>query len=976
MTAMEETASKLKKDLDDHVDSVRVSLHAAFVGLLEREKEIGSRFAVLEAKESEFESAMVVKGRELQGIVREVEEGKSQLQSIKLSFEKYSVEEGKLGELQKLVEGKEMEYYNMQQRMKQLSKEIESKEREKEIRFAVLEAKDSELDSALAAKGREFEELVQEVEEGTSLLQSIKLSFDKYSVEEGRLGELQKLVKGKEMEYYKTQHRMKELSKEIESKERQLNAVRGKVADQWKEFDLRDDEIRAKQILIEEYDKEVKSREHKLGLIEKLIVEKTNVVQSKMKDLCELQKSAGVWDCKLELELKRRVVKVEKQFESKADELNLIDRRVNDCLNESQLKEKNLDSHEKHLDSVDKLIQESVRRLEQKTKELVLKQQEFEKSKEEHIRTNKSKEKTDIHHTQVKIEQSGDIPDNIAVPPFCATNNSRIIRDGRSLQFFMNDYFRRTDSVSIQVSACLQLSSDPAKLVLDAMQGFYPSNSTVENREFDFDLSVIRRSCIHLLKEVKRVSPQISEKVRAEAKKLAGEWRAKMTVAAENWLEVLGFLWLVMAYDLNSISDREELQSLINIAADHEKLSDELYGILDTTDNTPASSNLCSFIKTDKPESPLGKNAATCSSPNLELTATTDARNLQGGPTCSSPNLHQTVTTVAGNFQGLSNEHSSGNHSIQNEFLQIDKLFSVLNGDELVNYLGLISQNKQALEYIWSSGCGDKIPAYLEQFDENPSIFTLCAADAIPTLIEWGQRIEAVRVICTFNLIDKFPPGPLLKEHVEIARKCSQSLISKTKLLGDEIKVVDEEIADLRAVIECIKDYDLESEYSPRAIETKIVKLQKQKDELIHKRLAPCHKVKQPRKKKNKRTAKFQAQQLKSKRQRASISASPPCPIPNPTPGYVSPSYLPYENSGRPWKRQRAEISAAAPHPVPPLSYLPLSYLPYENIRHPRQFGMAANDVGISTGTRYHCDELQHLERVVPSIHPRRRTWM
>ncbi|CAN6586997.1 unnamed protein product [Malus baccata var. baccata] len=941
MTAMEEIASKLKKDLDDHVDSVRVSLHAAFVGLLEREKEIGSRFAVLEAKESEFESAMVVKGRELQGIVREVEEGKSQLQCIKLSFEKYSVEEGKLGELQKLVKGKEMEYYNMQQRLKQLSKEIELKEREKEIRFAVLEAKDSELDSALAAKGREFEELVQEVEEGKSLLQSIKLSFDKYSVEEGRLGELQKLVKGKEMEYYKTQHRMKELSKEIESKERQLNAVRGKVADQWKEFDLRDDEIRAKQILIEEYDKEVKSREHKLGLIEKLIVEKTNVVQSKMKDLCELQKSAGVWDCKLELELKRRVVKVEKQFESKADELNLIDRRVNDCLNESHLKEKNLDSHEKHLDSIDKLIQESVRRLEQKTKELVLKQQEFEKSKEEHIHTTKSKEKTDIHHTQVKIEQSGDIPDNIAVPPFCATNNSRIIRDGRSLQFFMNDYFRRTDSVSIQVSACLQLSSDPAKLVLDAMQGFYPSNSTVENREFDFDLSVIRRSCIHLLKEVKRVSPQISEKVREEAKKLAGEWRAKMTVAAENWLEVLGFLWLVMAYDLNSISDREELQSLINIAADHEKLSDELYGILDTTDNTPG-------LKIHK----------GFSSPNLELTATTDARNLQGGPTCSSPNPHQTATTDARNLQGLSNEHSSGNHSIQNEFLQIDKLFSVLNGDELVNYLGLISQNKQALEYIWSSGCGDKIP------------------DAIRTLIEWGQRIEAVRVICTFNLIDEFPPGPLLKEHVEIARKCSQSLISKTKLLGDEIKVVDEEIADLRAVIECVKDYNLESEYSPRAIVTKIAQLQKQKDELIHKRLAPCHKVKQPRKKKNKRTAKFQAQQLKSKRQRASISASPPCPIPNPTPGYVSPSYLPYENSGRPWKRQRAEISAAAPHPVPPLSYLPLSYLPYENIRHPRQFGMAANDVGISTGTRYHRDELQHLERVVPSIHPRRRSWM
>ncbi|KAM1002938.1 hypothetical protein ACFX2I_003325 [Malus domestica] len=55
-----------------------VSLHIAFVGLMEREKEIGSRVAVLEAKESKFESAMVVKGRELQGIVREVEEAKAE----------------------------------------------------------------------------------------------------------------------------------------------------------------------------------------------------------------------------------------------------------------------------------------------------------------------------------------------------------------------------------------------------------------------------------------------------------------------------------------------------------------------------------------------------------------------------------------------------------------------------------------------------------------------------------------------------------------------------------------------------------------------------------------------------------------------------------------------------------------------------------------------------------------------------------
>ncbi|KAM2890268.1 hypothetical protein COP2_008710 [Malus domestica] len=846
MTIMEEIASKLKlsetkqrsigkaqetlraqadsmlaftlnwKDLDDHFDSVRNSLYAAFVGLLEREKEIGSRFADLELKEKEFDSAMAVKGRELQAIVREVEEGKSQLQSIKLSFEKYSVEEGRLGKVQKLVKGKELEYYNMQQRMK-------------------------------------------------------------------------------------------ELSKEIEAKEKQLNVVRGKVVEQWKEFDSRDDEIRAQQALIEEYDREVQSKEQKLGLIEK--------------DLCELEKSVGEWDCKVELkqlELKRSVQKAEKQFESKSEELNLIERRVNDCLNDLQLKEKKLDSREKHLDSLDKSIQECGRRLEQKAKELELKQQEFEKSKEEHIRTNNSKEKTDILHTQVKVEQSGRFPFNISVPPFCATNHSTIIRDGRSLQFFMNEYFRRTDSVSVEVSACLQLSSDPAKLVLDAMQGFYPSSSTVENREFDFDLSVIRRSCIHLLKEVKRVSPKISDQVRAEANKLAGEWRARMTVAAENWLEVLGFLWLVTAYDLTSISDREELQSLLSIAANHEKQSDELYGILDTEDNTPASINICSSIKTEKPETSLGKNAATCSSPNLQLTATSDARNSQGFPTCSSPNI-QLATTDARNLQQLSNEQFSGNRSIQNEFLQIAKLFSALDGDLLVDSLVSISQNKQALEYIRSSGFGDKIP------------------DAIPTLIERRQLIEAVRAICTFNLNDKFPPVPLLKEHVDTGMNSFQSLSSKTKLVGEKIKFADYYMADLRAVFQCIKDYNLESEYPPSVIETKLAKMQNHKDKLKHtenwRSLAPCHKVEQKQKGGRKRSAKFQAQQLKFKRQRAAVSALAPHPIPNPTPGYAlpNPSYVMSQNGGHPW-----------------------------------QFGMAGSNVDISKGICYHCNGLGHWKRNCP----------
>ncbi|KAH0994745.1 hypothetical protein GBA52_018609 [Prunus armeniaca] len=59
------------------------------------------------------------------------------------------------------------------------------------------------------------------------------------------------------------------------------------------------------------------------------------------------------------------------------------------------------------------------------------------------------------------------------------------------------------------------------------------------------------------------------------------------------------------------------------------------------------ASIICSPVKTEKPESSLTKNAAGVSSPNLQLIATTDARNLQG----------------------FVHELARGNHSIRSETL-------------------------------------------------------------------------------------------------------------------------------------------------------------------------------------------------------------------------------------------------------------------------------------------------------------------
>lgn len=133
-------------------------------------------------------------------------------------------------------------------------------------------------------------------------------------------------------------------------------------------------------------------------------------------------------------------------------------------------------------------------------------------------------------------------------------------------------------------------------------------------------------------------------------------------------------------------------------------------------------------------------------------------------------------------------------------------------------------------------------------------------------------------------------------------------------------------------MIQCIKDYNLESEYPSRDIEVEITKLQKLKEN--YKR---CHasKVEQQEKKGKKRSfdasaPKFQPQHPKSKCKLTTVAAATPYALPTPTSGY------PQSSS---------------------------SSLPYENNGHPGQFGMGASYRDISKGTCFRCGELGHWSR-------------
>uniref|UniRef100_A0A7N0TFR8 FRIGIDA-like protein n=1 Tax=Kalanchoe fedtschenkoi TaxID=63787 RepID=A0A7N0TFR8_KALFE len=130
--------------------------------------------------------------------------------------------------------------------------------------------------------------------------------------------------------------------------------------------------------------------------------------------------------------------------------------------------------------------------------------------------------------------------------------------DGRTLQVYLNDMLSKNVKLQDEIPAILSRMSDPAKIVLDTMEGFYSPHFGTAREESQ--TTVVRKTCICLLRNLRSMSPTFSASVRDEALKLAFGWKEKMT--DENQLEVMGFIELVQTYGLANEFNGFELLNL------------------------------------------------------------------------------------------------------------------------------------------------------------------------------------------------------------------------------------------------------------------------------------------------------------------------------------------------------------------------------------------------------------------------------
>ncbi|KAG0499824.1 hypothetical protein HPP92_004515 [Vanilla planifolia] len=156
---------------------------------------------------------------------------------------------------------------------------------------------------------------------------------------------------------------------------------------------------------------------------------------------------------------------------------------------------------------------------------------------------------------------------------------------------------------------------------------------------------------------------------------------------------------------------------------------------------------------------------------------------------------------------------SSGNSLEAHAFLQLLATFDIsseFDENEICKLIPAVSRRRQTAELCRSLGVLEKMPGVIE------------------VLINSGKQIDAVNLAFAFELMEKFPPVPLLKSYLKEARKVPQPKAGGMAPCAEN-EVNERELSALKAVIKCIEEHKLEEHYPVETLQKRVVQLEKVK---------------------------------------------------------------------------------------------------------------------------------------------------
>ncbi|XP_038977664.1 FRIGIDA-like protein 3 [Phoenix dactylifera] len=171
--------------------------------------------------------------------------------------------------------------------------------------------------------------------------------------------------------------------------------------------------------------------------------------------------------------------------------------------------------------------------------------------------------------------------------------------DAKGLLKFISENRKNLVTLRGELSAALKNANEPARLVLDSLEGFYPLDQSILQGNEDSALQGLCRSCLVLMESAAPllgiaepgVDHPVSSEIKQQAKAVADEWKPKLAgvdIDASNGysLEAQAFLQLLATFSIAPEFDEEELCKLI-VAVSRCRQAPELCCSLGLTQKMP-----------------------------------------------------------------------------------------------------------------------------------------------------------------------------------------------------------------------------------------------------------------------------------------------------------------------------------------------------------------------------------------------------
>ncbi|PKI33648.1 cytadherence high molecular weight protein 2-like isoform X1 [Punica granatum] len=447
--------------------------------------------------------------------------------------------------------------------------QLRARERSVEERFAEVVSKESELEK----KAKEFEREVLMREERLAQL-------------ERRLEDCSRECREEEDRLASATDYLAECLRETEFKKKELVSVRDSVEECRREFgmkkqdldecarelNLKERELGSIKTLIDEYNEELTSKKKDLDAIRKSTIACSAEVDSKESELAVLGKS--VKDLEVERPKEDKVESLQKCSRRDSEEIGLkkaelasLQKTIREVRGDLDLKERecrvlctSIKNNNVELETKKKELESTMALLVAREGELKSREYQLEISQKELALARAERDgcRREIHLAKASFEERSRILEA----------KERKLQGQLMVLIIQHECLQSREKADVLVfqkellDMMIQMSLDPAKLVLQAMQELDSSSS--------FDSGVTKRSCLLLLRCLGEASPVIKPQVKEAAMALAKQWKAQLAASSANYIfGVLALLRLIVVYELIPAFCPNELEDLVNSISDH-----------------------------------------------------------------------------------------------------------------------------------------------------------------------------------------------------------------------------------------------------------------------------------------------------------------------------------------------------------------------------------------------------------------------